>query len=370
MVACTDLTFVCVGTAIRPDGSQDAGAVEDAVRGIGRAIARTRRYHSVVVRSTLLPGTMRGTILPLLTGISQGILGERFGLAFNPEFLREGSAVADFRNPPRIVIGEFDSRTAEALIAVHPAAPVMRTSVEIAETVKYADNSWHALKVAFANEIDSICRACGVDSQAVMEIFCADRVLNISRAYLRPGFAFGGPCLPADVAALVHHGASKGLDLPVLSSIIASNDGVVARGCEQILRNPHKRIGLLGLSFKPGVGDLRGSPYVDLVGRLAAAGRSVRAFDPLVSQARAVDSLRSYSDKVMASLDQVLVDELSALLRWAEVVVFTSNAPEYAVALQRLRPEQVMIDISGTVTPRAASTDDVRAIPAFAQRGS
>jgi GDP-mannose 6-dehydrogenase len=346
-MARTDLTFVCVGAAVRPDGSQDISPVEDVVRRIGNAIARLERYHSVVVRSTLLPGTVRGRLLPLLEHATGGSVGERFGLAYNPEFLREGSAVADFQNPPRTVIGELDRRTAQAIIALRSdAAPVLCTHVETAETVKYVDNCWHALKVAFANEVGAICRASGVDGQAVMENFCADRVLNISPAYLQPGFAFGGPCLPTDVTALARHGQSKGLDLPILSHIVASNQGVIARASEEVLRTPYRRIGLLGLAHKPGVGDLRGSPYVDLASRLAAAGRSVRAFDPGVSAARGGVTQRDYVGKPMANLDEVLVDDLEQLLAWAEVIVLSGHTPDYRATLAQLRNERPVIDLA------------------------
>jgi GDP-mannose 6-dehydrogenase len=346
-VARTDLTFVCVGAAARPDGSQDISPVEDVVRRIGNAIARQPRYHSVVVRSTLLPGTVRGRLLPLLEQATGGSVGARFGLAYNPEFMREGSAIADFQNPPRTVIGELDGQSAQAMIALRSgAAPVLCTDVETAETVKYVDNCWHALKVAFANEVGAICRASGVDGQAVMDNFCADRVLNISPAYLQPGFAFGGPCLPTDVAALARHGLSRGLDLPVLSHIVASNQGVIARACEEVLRTPYTRIGLLALAYKPGVGDLRGSPYVELAGRLAAAGRSVRAFDPGVSAARARVAQRNYVGQPMGNLDEVLVDDLEQLLAWAEIIVLSGNTPDYRVALEQLRPELPVIDLA------------------------
>jgi GDP-mannose 6-dehydrogenase len=355
-----DLTFVCVGAGVRPDGSQDTSQVEDVVRRIGNAIARHRGHHCVVVRSTLLPGTVRGRLLRLLEETTGGVVGERFGLAYNPEFMREGSAVADFRNPSRTVIGKLDSRTADALIALRSGAgPVLCTDVETAETVKYVDNCWHALKVAFANEIGSICRASGVDGQAVMDNFCTDQVLNISQAYLKPGFAFGGPCLPKDVAALVQHGQSKGLDLPVLAHIVSSNQAVIARGCDEILRMPHTRIGFLGLSYKPGVGDLRGSPYVDLAGRLAAAGRDVRAYDPGVSAARGNDAQRGYVSPAPANLE-ILVEDLGQLLGWAEVIVLSGDVPDYRAALKRLRPGQEVVDLASLASDAAVPYRGVR----------
>ncbi len=294
---------------------------------------------------------MRGRILPILQRAAGGKVGERFGLAVNPEFMREGSAVADFRKAPRTVIGEFDADTADKLISIYSAldTSVLRTGVEVAETVKYADNSWHALKVAFANEIAAICSASRVDSRAVMDMFCADEVLNISRAYLRPGFAFGGSCLSNDISALVRHAAAQGLELPVLSHIVPSNTRAIAQGIEQILQNARGGIGFLGLAYKAGVGDLRGSPYVEVVKQLQAAGCTVRAFDPNVSRLRAVTGKRTYAQGQIADLDELLIEDADELLAWAQTVVVTTDAPEYAVALKRVRSDHVLIDLAGGI---------------------
>jgi GDP-mannose 6-dehydrogenase len=328
-VARSELSLICVGTGSRHDGSQDIGAIEHLVQRIGSAIARTSHCHSVVVRSTVLPGTTRGRFLPVLQRAVGRPVGESFGLAVNPEFMREGSAVADFWKPPRIVIGEIDAKTADKLAAIYDrlASTVFRTSAEVAEGAKYVDNSWHALKVAFANEIGMICRATGLDSRALMEIFYADDVLNMARAYLRPGFAFGGPCLPKDVAALVRQGAALGLELPILSRIAASNERVIDQGVRRILLTGHARIAMLGLTHKAGICDLRGSPYIEVVKRLNAAGRSVRAFDPNVHRGRAEAAQHGYTDGVISALDEILVEDLDELLAWAQTVVSRSTPP-------------------------------------------
>ncbi|EKS35267.1 nucleotide sugar dehydrogenase [Afipia clevelandensis] len=348
-VAETDLTFVCVGTLRNPDGTQDISAVETVVAKIGEAIAAKTAFHSVVIRSTVLPGTTRGRFLALLEHATGGLAGEAFGLANNPEFTREGSAVADFRNPSRIVIGEIDTRTGDRLASIYGGiqSRIFRTSAEVAETVKYADNSWHALKVVFANEMDALSRVANVDSREVMTIFCADTVLNISPAYLKPGFAFGGPCLPKDVDVLTQWCRSNGLDVPVLAHIAESNEHVIARVCSRILGTGASRIAFLGLAYKAGVGDLRGSPIATLAQRLFKAGCAVRAFDPDVSRGRRLATRHDYTDDALDGLEGLLADDVDELIAWAEMVVVTSRAGQYASALSKLDSSRVVIDLTG-----------------------
>jgi GDP-mannose 6-dehydrogenase len=353
-VAETDLTFVCVGTLRNADGSQNISALENVIQRIGEVIAGKNTFHSVVIRSTVLPGTTRGHIMKLLERATGGSVGESFGLANNPEFTREGSAVADFRNPSRIVVGEIDTRTGDRLASIYSGikAPIFRTSTETAETVKYADNSWHALKVVFANEIDRIARFAGVDSRGVMDIFCADTDLNISSAYLKPGFAFGGPCLPKDVQVLTHWCRSNGLEVPVLAHISESNEHVIARASSEILGSGLSRIAVLGLGYKAGVCDLRGSPIAMLVQQLLKAGRSVRAFDPDVSRGRGLATRHDYTDDALDGLEDLLVDDVDELIEWAEMIVITSDADQYSPALSKLEPRHVVLDLTGR--PRTA----------------
>lgn len=347
-VADTDMTFVCVGTLRNADGSQDISAVENVIQSIGEAIARKKAFHSVVIRSTVIPGTTRNRILKLLEQASGGSVGESFGLANNPEFTREGSAVSDFHAPSRVIIGEIDTQTGDSLVSLYSGirSPIFRTSVEVAETVKYADNSWHALKVVFANEIDAISRFVGINSGSVMDIFCADRDLNISSAYLKPGFAFGGPCLPKDVDVLNHWCRSNGLEVPVLAHIVASNEQVIARATSQILSSGLTRIAVLGLAYKAGVCDLRGSPISALVQRLLKAGRSVRAFDPDVSRGRRLTTRHDYTDDALDGLDGLLVDDVDRLLEWGEMIVVTSHAAPYSSALSKLGHGHAVFDLS------------------------
>ncbi len=348
-VADTDVTFVCVGTLRSTDGSQDISAVESVVRAIGEAIVGKKVFHSVVIRSTVLPGTTRDQIMKVLERATGGSVGERFGLANNPEFTREGSAVADFRSPPRIVIGEIDTQTGDRLAAIYSGikSPIFRTSAEVAETLKYVDNSWHALKIVFANEVDAISRFAGIDSREVMDIFCADTDLNISSAYLKPGFAFGGPCLPKDVNVLTHWARSNGLKVPVLAHISESNEQVIARASSEILSCGLSRIAVLGLAYKAGVCDLRGSPIAALVQRLVQEGRTIRAFDPDVSRGRGMATRHDYTDDAFDGLGDLLVDDIDTLLEWAELVVVTSHAEQYSPALSRLDRRHTVIDLTG-----------------------
>ncbi|CAN5440761.1 hypothetical protein BH10PSE11_BH10PSE11_39530 [soil metagenome] len=287
--------------------------------------------------------------MKLLERTTGGFVGERFGLANNPEFTREGSAVADFSDPARIVVGEVDSQTGDRLVSIYSGitSRIFRTSAEVAETVKYADNSWHALKVVFANEVDVISRFTGVDSREVMDIFCADTDLNISSAYLKPGFAFGGPCLPKDVNVLANWCRVNGLNVPVLAHISESNEQVIARASSEILSRGLTRIAVLGLAYKAGVCDLRGSPIATLVQRLLKAGRLVRAFDPDVSRGRGLGTRHDYTDDAFDGLGDLLVDDIDELLAWAEMVVVTSHAGQYSSALSKLESRHSVVDLTG-----------------------
>ncbi|GJE58610.1 nucleotide sugar dehydrogenase [Methylobacterium trifolii] len=344
----TDLSLICVGTPSRTNGSLDTRSVEGVARQIGKAIARKNTFHSVVVRSTVLPGTVRGRVLPILEQETGGKVGERFGLASNPEFMREGTAVADFYDPPKTVIGEVDPETAERLVSLYDGlpGPMFRTSLEVAEMTKYADNVWHALKVTFGNEIGAICKAEGIDSHVLMDLFCADQKLNISKAYLKPGFAFGGSCLPKDTRALAHHAVSRDLDLPVIANIARSNREQIERGIDWILETGAKRVAFLGFSFKAGTDDLRESPYLDMIERLLGKGVQIKVFDRNVELARLTGANKSYLYGVIPHVAELMVDNLDAALEGADTIVLTANAPEYGEAIGRIRPDQRILDFA------------------------
>jgi GDP-mannose 6-dehydrogenase len=347
-IADTDLSLVCVGTPSRANGSLDVSAVEAVVEQIGQAIAAKGGYHSVVIRSTVLPGTIRERLVPLLEQSTGGAVGVTFGLASNPEFMREGSAVADFRNPPKTVIGQLDERTADLLEDLYGnfPAPLFRVPIETAELAKYADNVWHALKVAFGNEMGTLCKTLDIDSHALMDIFCSDTKLNISKAYLKPGFAFGGSCLPKDTRALAHFCVSRDVDAPIIANVLPSNKRLVERGVDWILESGAKRIAFLGFSFKAGTDDLRESPFVTVIEQLLGKGCSIRIFDKNVELARLLGANKQYLYQVIPHIAELMVESLDEALQDAEIIVTTANAPEYLPVVESLRPDQKLLDFA------------------------
>ena len=280
----TDVTFVSVGTPTAPDGSCDMSYVRDASRTIGRALAAKADYHVVVMRCSIPPGTTMKVVVAEIEAASGKKLGEDFGVCFNPEFLREGVAVSDFFAPPKTVIGASDLRARSMVEGIYLAIDknAIFTSIEAAEMVKYADNVWHATKVAFANEIGRLCKAMDIDSHDVMDIFVKDTKLNLSPYYLKPGFAFGGSCLPKEVRAVSHLGAEFGVELPLIDSLIPSNVSHVEQALKLLAPHTGKRFGFLGMAFKPNTDDLRESPLFDLMAALFAKGESVCGYDPNV----------------------------------------------------------------------------------------
>lgn len=346
-IAESELSLVCVGTPSEGNGSLNLRYVRAVCEELGRALRDKGAYHTVVMRSTILPGTMRGTVIPTLEQASGLRAGHDFGVCNNPEFLREGTAIHDYDNPPKTVIGMVDERSGALLTELYAKlpAPLIRTAVETAEMVKYVDNVWHALKVAFANEIGSICKRLDIDSHAVMDIFCQDRKLNISPHYLKPGFAFGGSCLPKDVSALAYEAGRLDLELPVLESIMESNRLHVERALDMIMANGRKKVGILGLSFKAGTDDLRHSPMVDVTERLIGKGYDVRLYDRNVSLSRLIGANREYILSHIPHIARLMVDSLDDIAAFAEVVVVGNTGDEFAGFLPRLRPEQRVIDL-------------------------
>ncbi len=269
-----------------------------------------------------------------------------FGVCNNPEFLREGTAIYDFRNPPKTVIGETDARSGDMVQALYDGlpGPMIRCPIEIGEMVKYADNAWHAVKVAFANEIGKFCKAAAIDSHQVMDIFCQDTKLNISPYYLRPGFAFGGSCLPKDVRALTYKARSMDVSTPLLDSLIPSNRAQMEAGLDMIVKSGAKRVGILGFSFKSGTDDLRESPLVDVIERLVGKGFDLRLYDKNVSIARLVGANRDYILKVIPHIERLMLDSIDDVIAHADVIVIGNNAPEFRDIADRLRPEQLVVD--------------------------
>ena len=343
----TDISLVCVGTPSRPNGSLDLTAVGRVAESIAMALARKDRYHVLVVRSTMLPGSTDERIIPVLEEFSNRRLGDDFGVAYNPEFLREGSSIRDFHEPPYTIIGGSDDRALDAVAELYAgvSAPVHRVPIRVAEMLKYVNNAFHALKIAFANEVGVICKRQGIDSHAVMELFIADRKLNISPAYLRPGFAFGGSCLPKDLRALTHH--ARGLDVaaPVLEAVLPSNERHIDRAYELVRATGQRKVAVLGLSFKAGTDDLRESPLVELVERLIGKGYDVSVYDRNVSIANLHGTNRAYIEQEIPHIVSIMSDSLDDMLAGADVVVVGNNDPEYATALSRAATTPHVIDL-------------------------
>lgn len=342
----TELSFVCVGTPSQVNGNLDLTYIRRVCELIGRALKNKTARHTVVIRSTILPGTMRDIVIPTLEENSGKKAGADFGVCNNPEFLREGSAVKDFNFPPKTVIGEFDRTSGELLASLYVKleAPFIRTDLETAEMVKYVDNSWHALKIGFANEIGNLCKSFGIDAHAVMKIFSQDKKLNISPAYLMPGFAFGGSCLPKDLRALAYKAKIHDLQLPIMSAILPSNELQVSKGLRLITEKGHRRIGVLGFSFKSGTDDLRESPMIEVIEHLIGKGYDLRIFDRNVNLASLVGANRDFILNRIPHISRLMVHGIDAVLDHAETVVIGNKDPEFEGVLGRLREGQNLVD--------------------------
>jgi GDP-mannose 6-dehydrogenase len=343
----SDISMICVGTPSQLNGSLDLKYVRAVCEEIGAAIKEKDAFHVVVARSTMLPGSMSNVVIPSLEEASGKCAGKDFGVCNNPEFLREGTAVYDYYNPPKTVIGETESRSGEAVAELYAAmkAPLIRTDVQTAEMVKYSDNVWHALKVGFANEIGSICKRLGIDSHRVMEIFCQDTKLNLSPYYLKPGFAFGGSCLPKDVRALTYKGRSLDLELPILDAIMPSNRQQIERGLDMITGKGNRRVGFLGFSFKAGTDDLRESPLVELIERLLGKGYDVKVYDRNVNVAKLVGANRDYILNQIPHISKLMVNSTDAILEHAQTIIIGNAGEEFRDILDRIKDDQVVVDL-------------------------
>jgi GDP-mannose 6-dehydrogenase len=357
-VQASEVSLICVGTPSRKNGSLDLTYLERVSEQIGAAIRDKSSYHVVVVRSTVLPGTTHDVVIPALERVSGKTYGNGFGVSVNPEFLREGTALKDFRKPPLTLVGHNHAADAGGTIALYQAidAPLVSTSIRVAEMIKYTSNAWHALKVCFANEIGTLCKVLEIDSHDVMDVFCRDEKLNLSAYYLKPGFAFGGSCLPKDVRALQYRAKEVDVDLPVISSILPSNRLQIQHAFDQVMDTGKQRIGLLGFSFKAGTDDLRESPIVILAEALLGKGRALRIYDKNVSLARLVGANKEYIDGQIPHLSSLLCETIDEVIDGSEVIVVGNPSPEFAEALGRTRPDQIVIDlvrlpISGPMIP-------------------
>ncbi len=342
-----DVVLVCVGTPSGEDGALDLSHVRRACAEVGRELKRSGTFTTVVMRSTMLPGSVEQDLTPVLEEASGMRAGVGFGVAYNPEFLREGSAVADFESAPYTVIGAGDERSAAALRGLYAdvGGEILVTAIRTAELLKYVNNGFHALKVAFANEFGRLAQKEGVDSHELMRLFLKDTRLNISPAYLLPGFAFGGSCLPKDVRAITHRARRLDLDLPVLANIMASNDRHVEAAVHLIERFKRRKVGVLGLSFKAGTDDLRESPILRVIGTLVGKGYSVLLHDPHIDMERVLGANRRFVEDEVPYLPERLRADMDEVVRESEVVVVANPSPVYRQVGGRITDGQVLVDL-------------------------
>ncbi len=343
----TDISLICVGTPSNPNGSLKLDYVKRCAHSIGLGLRNKKEYHVVVLRSTVLPGTTEGVVIPELEYASGKRAGKDFGVVMNPEFLRESTSVADFYDPPVTVIGEFDRRSGDLVENLYDflKAPVRRTPIKVAEIIKYANNAFHGLKVAFANEIGAVCKHLGIDSHQVMDIFCMDHKLNLSSYYLKPGFAFGGSCLPKDLRAINYKAKELDLEIPLLGSVLVSNEAHIRRAVDFIISTGKKKIGLMGLSFKAGTDDLRESPLVIIAETLIGKGYDLKIYDSNVSLARLFGANKAYIEQEIPHISSLLCETLDELITHAQVLIIGNKNKEFRTALSRVKDDTIVFDL-------------------------
>jgi len=357
-VSATDMTLVCVGTPSNANGSLDLSYVKRVCQDIGAAIKEKSDRHTVVLRSTMLPGTIEDVVVNVLEQHSGKKVGKDFGVCINPEFLREGTSLMDFYAPPFTLIGSEDSVAAEAVRQLYIGidAPIFVTAIKTAEMVKYACNCFHALKVTFANEVGNVCKNLRIDSHEVMDIFCQDSKLNLSAYYLKPGFAFGGSCLPKDLRALNYKARELDVDVPVLAAILPSNKLQVERAVDMVVRAGKKRIGVLGFSFKAGTDDLRESPMVSLIETLIGKGYQLAIYDRHVSLARLFGANKAYIEQEIPHISELMRTDIEDVLNASEVIIIGNKAKEFREIRTRLKEGQMVIDLVRLFEEKSAAS--------------
>jgi GDP-mannose 6-dehydrogenase len=343
----SEVSLVCVGTPSQPNGALDLSYVKRVCQEIGAALEQKKGRHVVVIRSTMLPGTIESVVVPTLEEYSGKQAGRDFGVCINPEFLREGTSLKDFYAPPFTLIGADDEEVAVTVRRLYAGveAPLHVAGIKAAEMIKYACNYFHALKVSFANEIGNVCKGLGIDSHVVMEVFCQDTKLNLSSYYLKPGFAFGGSCLPKDLRALGYKAKELDIDVPVLAAVLASNRRQIERAVEMVLATGQRRVGVLGFSFKAGTDDLRESPMVALIETLIGKGLQLAIYDREVSLARLFGANKEYVEREIPHIAQLMRGSVAEVLEAADVIVIGNKAEEFRAIEGQLPAGQIMIDL-------------------------
>ncbi len=353
-VAQTALSFICVGTPSSANGSQDLSAVVRVSEVIGAAIARKQAFHTVVLRSTVEPGTAVEAVRPALERTSRKRSGTDFGLCFQPEFLREGSSIKDYDHPPFTIVGADSPVSVEALRTLfgHLPCDFIVTDIRTAESLKLVCNAFHALKITFANEVGRFASALRIDGRQIMSLVCRDTQLNISPAYLRPGFAFGGSCLPKDLRALSYMARARDVETPVISGILPSNQIHIERVLERVLAEKRRKVGLLGLSFKPGTDDLRESPLVTLAERMLGKGLRLSIYDADVSLSRLIGANKQYIDEIIPHLGQLLTSSAEDAIDDVEIIIVGQSLPSlWNTVYSKGKAEQLVIDLVGGAHP-------------------
>ncbi len=345
----SDITLICVGTPSNHNGQINLQFIENVCGEIGDALRSKNSYHVVVIRSTVLPGTVHEKLIPILEEHSHKQAGVDFGVCMNPEFLREGSAIKDYYHPGYIVIGEIDRQSGDVIEQMYQkvSAPITHTQIPVAESTKYVSNTYHALKIVFANEIGNLCKAHGIDGQEVMEIFCQDTHLNISKTYLKPGFAFGGSCLPKDVRALTYRAKERDVNVPVLNAIIQSNKLHIERAIDMIENTGKHKIGVLGLSFKQSTDDVRESPTVTLVETLLGRGYEVAIYDEYVDPAKIIGANRAFLERELPHIASHMRPTIEAVVQEMEVIVIANGSDAFQSVPHLVREDQIIIDLLG-----------------------
>lgn len=359
----TEISLVCVGTPSNENGSLKLDHIAHVSQEIGEAIRDKAAKHTVVVRSTMLPGTVEELVVPTIEKASGKVSGEGFDVCVNPEFLREGTSIKDFYAPPFTVIGSDSAEASEKLASLYCGidAPLYKCGVKVAEMVKYACNSFHGLKVAFANEIGNVCKELNIDSHAVMELFCRDTKLNLSSYYLKPGFAFGGSCLPKDLRALQYKARQLDLSVPVIEAVTASNSRQIGRAVEMIGRLGTRKIGVLGFAFKAGTDDLRESPVVLLIEQLIGKGFDLKLYDEKVALARLVGANKAYIEHEIPHISSLMTETVDEIMDHSDVIVIGNAAAEFGDIRGRLRQGQRIVDLVRAFGP-AVSGDGYHGI--------
>ena len=356
-VLASELSFIAVGTPSKRNGDLDLGYMESVCTQIGNALREKSARHTVVVRSTVLPGTVKNVVIPLIEAASGKTAGVDFGVATNPEFLRESTAIKDYDFPAMTVIGELDPQSGDLLEQLYSEldAPIIRKSIEVAEMIKYTCNVWHATKVTFANEIGNIAKAAGVDGREVMDVICQDHKLNLSKYYMTPGFAFGGSCLPKDVRALTYRAAQMDVQHPLLGAIMPSNRIQVQRAFDMVSSCDKRKIGLLGLSFKAGTDDLRESPLVELAEMLIGKGYDLRIFDSNVEYARVMGANKEYIESKIPHVSSLLHSELNEVVESSDVLIIGNGDSRFAEVLNKVGSDKQVIDLVGFLSSTACA---------------